>query len=287
MEMVTIRNARRAGLIAIAALMLLGVGGKAYGLLFLQDQNSSVTIDPNSQHGMFDWIIDGVNLAPVYGAVGGDDDYRQWFWYRVGNTPEASIDTLNLNSALAYASPPTGPINTAYLSYSTPVGLKFEITYTLNGSLAGSGQSDIGEQIRITNNGSLATPLSFYQYSDFMLDAPVVGNEVITFLNANTVQETGASGYILETVHTPVAQHQEAEAFPVTINKLNDLAAGNLVDNLSATGDVTWAYQWDYTLAPNQSVLISKDKLAVVPEPSTVLLAIVGLLGVSLARRRR
>jgi hypothetical protein len=285
--MSTSRNSLKVLLGLTMVLLLLGVGGTAYGLLVLTDQNSSVAIDPSSQHGMFDWIIDGVNLAPVYGAAGGDDDYRQWFWYRVGETPEASIDTLTLNSAIAYASPPFGPVNSAYVSYSNPAGLKIEVTYTLNGSLAGSGQSDIGEQIRISNNGTLTLPVSFYQYCDFMLNAPNVGGELITFVNSNTVREVGASGYVQETVHTPIAQHQEAEPFPVTINKLNDLVADNLADNLSATGDVVWAYQWDYSLAPGQSVLISKDKQAVIPEPSALALAMAGLLGLCLFKRRR
>src|SRR5258705_5756150 len=88
----------------------------AYGL-FLQDKNSTLSIDPTTQHGMYDWVIDGVNLAPVIGAVGGDDDYRQWFWYRVGNTAEASIDTLTLATAGTTDANFDGFADTAFLRY--------------------------------------------------------------------------------------------------------------------------------------------------------------------------
>ncbi len=45
----------------------------------LVDHNSSVTIDPDSQAGMHDWVVDGV-----------DHLFQQWFWYRIGSNPEAS-----------------------------------------------------------------------------------------------------------------------------------------------------------------------------------------------------
>jgi hypothetical protein len=280
------RNYLQTMLGILIVVVVLGFSGTAHGLLFLQDQNSTVAIDPSTQHGMYDWIIDGNNLAPVYGAAGGDDDYRQWFWYRVGATAEASIDTLPLAVAGASDSNFDGFNDKAFLRYLGG-GLKIEVTYTLTGSTAGSGVSHIGEQISITNTGAEPLSLSFFQYGDFMLNAPNVGGETITFENPNQVRESGASGYVMETVNTPVAQHREAEPFPITINKLNDGAPDNLVDNAGASGDVTWAYQWDYTLAPNETVLISKVKDAVIPEPTSMALTALGLIALVFAKRRR
>jgi hypothetical protein len=282
----TFQNMRRVVLAAVVLVVFLGMSATSHALLFLQDLNSTVAIDPATQHGMYDWIIDGNNLAPVIGAVGGDDDYRQWFWYRIGATPEASVDTLTLNVAGVSDSNFDGFNDKAFLRY-LGAGFKIEITYTLTGSTLGSGVSHIGEQISIMNTSGLPLSLSFFQYGDFMLDAPFVGGETVTFVNSNTVMEVGASGYVQETVFTPITQYREAELFPVTINKLNDGVPDNLSDNTTASGDATWANQWDYTLDPNQTVLISKVKDAVIPEPSTVVLTVVGLLGLVLMRRRR
>ena len=253
--------------------------------LNLADGNSSVSIDLSSERGLYDWKDDGVNLAPAAG--GGVLDYRQWFWYRLGSNPEASIDTLTLGVNGVTDANFNGSPDTGFVSYSGAPGFKINVTFTLAGGSPGSGNSDIGEQISLVNTSSQTITMSFFQYGDFQLTAPSVGGEVVSFTNSNTVRETGLTGYVQETVHTPIATHQEAEPFPVTIFKLDDASPTTLSDNASAgPGDVTWAYQWDVTLAPGQTFLISKDMQAAIPEPSTALLVLVGLLGLSLAKRR-
>ena len=55
----------------------------------ITDQNSTASIQPNTQAGMFSWTVDGVNQLS-----------KQWFWYAMGprgaSSPPASIDTLTL-----------------------------------------------------------------------------------------------------------------------------------------------------------------------------------------------
>jgi hypothetical protein len=48
--------------------------------------------------------------------------------------------------------------------------------------------------------------------------------------------------------------------------------ASDLSDTVFAgPGDVTWAYQWDFTLGNGQSFIISKDKnMMELPEPVTM-----------------
>jgi hypothetical protein len=54
------------------------------------------------------------------------------------------------------------------------------------------------------------------------------------------------------------------------------------------TGDATWAFEWDRTLAPNKSLIISKNKqIEAVPEPTALWLLGGGLLGAGLLRRKR
>jgi len=53
-------------------------GGTARALILspLQMANASVSIDVDSQHGLFDWTLTRQH-CPVFG--GGINDYRQWF----------------------------------------------------------------------------------------------------------------------------------------------------------------------------------------------------------------
>jgi len=268
-------------LVFVCALM--AMGGTAHAVVLgLQDGNATVSIDVDSQHGLFDWTTDGVNIAPVFG--GGINDYRQWFWYRVGNNPEQSIDTLARGITGVTDGNLDGNPDTAIVNYAGSPGFKIQVKFTLQGGTIGSGTSDIGEQISLVNTSQAAITMSFFQYGDFQLTPPLVGGEQVSFVNSNTVHETGAFGDVQETVHTPIASHQEAEPFPVTINELNDGAPTTLADNTaSGPGDITWAYEWDVTINPGDSFLISKDMKVnvVVPEPSTwALVASAALLAV-------
>lgn len=264
------------------------MGGTVRGLpvLNLLDGNSTLKIDltPGAQFGLVDWVIDGVNLLP---AAGGRGDYRQWFWYRVGATPEASLDSLPLSLAGTSDANFDGNPDTAFMRFTGAPGFKIEVTVGLTGGTPGSKTSDIGEMIRITNTNATSLAISFFQYADFQLTPPAPGGENVSFINANTVRESGALGAVQETVITPAATHRESAFFPVTITKLNNVVADNLSDTSAiGPGDITWAYQWDFNLAPGQTVLISKDMQAVIPEPSAALLVLAGFLGLGLIRRR-
>ncbi len=248
----------------------------------LADDNSVVSVDVDSQHGMFDWVIDGVNLLPVNG--GGINDYRQWFWYRVGNAPEASVDTLTRGLTGTSDANFNGFDDTLFVRYTNSL-LKIEIKFTLDGGAAGSATSDIGEQITVFNTSGSTLNVSFFQYGDFRL---CTTNENVTFPDGHSILEQGSVGKVLETVLVPIATHREGLPFSTTITKLNDGVADNLVDNSGGSGSrMTWANQWDFSIAPGGSALISKDKLATIPEPSVAVLALAGLLSLAVGLRRR
>jgi hypothetical protein len=269
----------------IVSLLFVALGAltPAHAVVYsLADDNSTVSIDVDSQHGMFDWVIDGVNLLPTNG--GGINDYRQWFWYRIGNAPEASVDTLTRGLTGVSDVNFDGFNETLFVRYTNDL-LKIEIKLTLDGGSLGSGHSDIAEQITLFNTSGSSLDVSFFQYGDFQL---CLTNENVTFPDTHSVLEQGSIGKVLETVLVPIASHREGLPFSTTITKLNNGVADDLIDNAGGTGlRMTWANQWDFSLASGGSALISKDKLAIIPEPSAVMLVLAGLLGLGVGLRRR
>jgi hypothetical protein len=195
---------------------------------------------------------------------------QQAFWYRVGNVAEQSLHTLPIAVQGISDSNFDGNPDTLFVRYNG-AGFQADTHYTLDGGTAGSGSSDMSEQISITN--LLGTPLDFhfFQYSDFDLSPA----DSLVFTNANTVQQSGGTAQLTETVVTPVPSHHEGALFPVTLNRLNDAAPTTLSDTPPigvplGPGDVTWAYEWDVTIAPGGTFQVSKDKRVstTVPEPT-------------------
>ena len=85
----------------------------------------------------------------------------------------------------------------------------------------------------------------------------------------------------------PGADRGEANYYPVTLNSLNSGSPYTLNGTTAAgPGDVTWAFEWDLTIAPGGSAVINKDKGLQVPEPSIAALALLSAGAMFLRRRR-
>lgn len=243
-------------------------------IITLTHNNSTVQIDPDSQMGVYDWLVDGV-----------DQMYQQWFWYRVGDTgPEQSINTISA------ASVQTAFNRIADITYANDT-LSVNIVYTLAGGLAGSKFSDLGEVITINNLSDSAINLHFFQYCDFDLNATENDGSVVIAALKNSATQSEAGAWVTETSENPAATHAEANIYANTLNSLNDGSATTLNDVLAAgPGDVTWAFQWDVTIGPGSTFGISKDKQLRIPLPPTALLlgtGLIGLVGLGWRRKRK
>jgi len=228
---------------------------------------------------MYNWFVDGQDVLA-----------KQWFWYRNGGGPEFSIDTISapVNSSFG--------VNHLKSSY-THASFSLSVEYSLTGGSPLSGVANLNESIVVHN--TTATPLTFhfFQYSDFDLgpggDFVQLGTNIFGKYNLAN-QLNSASFNFSEAVSTPGANHGQVAFFPVLLTSLNDGASTTLSDVAGpiGPGDATWAFQWDVTLAPSgelgDTFLLSKLKrIELVPEPSSVLVGLMGLAAFNWIRRRR
>jgi len=242
----------------------------------LSDGGSTASVDLTSSDGMNNWSVNGQNQL-----------HQQWFWYAIGSTAPQPINSLGL---VSYNTIGLNEVTATYQNAQ----LTLSIDYVLAGGGVGSGSADITESISAVNTSGGSMDFHFYQYSDFNLLGSGA-NDVVQLYGAagswNFVQQTAGASGIGEAIVAPSANHGEAALVGTTLAELNGLSPVTLNDSSSAgPGDVTWALQWDSTLANGGMFDLTKDKslfIQVVPEPSGIALVALGLGAWGMARRRR
>ncbi|MEK6677761.1 MAG: hypothetical protein AABZ47_19175 [Planctomycetota bacterium] len=251
----------------------------------ITDQNSRASFDTTSQNGMYEWVVDGVNHLS-----------QEWFWYRTGSmTSELSVDTLDILVQGTTDTNFDGDHDTFYIRYGDlndrqVPAFTIELAFRIDGALNGTGISDIGEQITITNFSDNDLDIKFFQYND----ADLNGGSTDTSINImgspeNTARQEDTGVQVHETVVTPAPNHYEAGLFSATRDSLNDNNTTTLndVNSVAGPGDFTWAFQWDILLDSEEAFQISKDKnIAAVPAPAAALLGVLGLALVRVTKRR-
>lgn len=243
----------------------------AMAQVILSDGNSTATIDPSNNlsflRGLNQWSVDDVEQV-----------FQQWYWFRVGDAPERSIDTLGGLTITQTAA------NSANLAFSNGV-IAIDVTFTLIGGSAGSGTADLGEIVRVRNLSNSSLSFHLFEYDDFDLSG-TADDDLSARLDSSSIRQWDAlSAVTVGTVEA--ADHWQIGDVPSLFDLLDDGAPSNLSDSSLSSGpsDRSFAFQWDRVIGAGGTFLMSKNKLVqAVPEPiSTVGIA----LGLALMGRKR
>jgi hypothetical protein len=221
---------------------------------------------------------------------------QQWFWYRIGSTKREKILSTMYAPLTIEAQATTNTDldpgdDTLYVRYGNS-SFSIEVRLSLDGGAPGSGASNLGELITITNRSYKPLDFHFFQYTDFQVNGTADFDEVY-FASPNSVRQSEGNVHLTETVTTPASSHREAGPFVAIRDKLNDNFPTTLTDLppvgvVLGPGNMTWAFQWDVVIPKGGSFQISKVKrLEKVPEPSTAVLALFALCPLALVWRRR
>lgn len=267
---------------APAAAAVLCAAGLASAQQFtLNDGNSSARFNTNTAAGQDQWMVNGTNQMN-----------QQWFWIRAGtDTRENALNTLVQQMTQTTDTNPFSDnrVDTLAVLYRDANNrFSVETNFTLRGGNGANTMSDLTEQLRITNtqtSGNLT--FSFFEYVDMNLNGDA-NDTSLSIQNGRVAAQADGTVATAETVVTSAPTRFQAALTPTILNLLQDASVSNLSNAAGPVGpgDVAWAFQWDFTLQPGQSFLISKDKqISLVPAPGAMALAGLGLL--LSARRRR
>ena len=258
--------------IKLKKLLILGaltgvLAGFANAVAFTLADGNAV-VNGTDTDGLTNWITDGI-----------DDLFNQDYYWRIGNTSgEAQVGDIGPGVITQLAA------NIVNVSY-THAAFRIDMYYSLIGGAAGSGTSDIGEIVRVTNLSNGALNFHLFEYDDFDINGSA-GGDFASSLNSSTIGQSDGPRRVTVGA-TPPPDSWQIAPFNGLLVSLNDATPTNLNNTGSGLGpdDLTFAMQWDRTIQAGGSFLMSKNKrVETVPEPATM--AALGLGLAAMVRRR-
>ena len=254
-------------------------------LIVLSDLNSDLGVHLTPGGDTMDyWNVDGVSHL-----------YSMEYFYRIGPAgPEISLDQIGpmVGYVAGDSNPFTDPSDDFVTVLYTSAVADVEMKVSLQGGPVGSQHSDVTHQLKITNTGIGPLDFHLFQYLDFDIMGTFADDYVELFTDSNTglpdesLQTDG--NWTVSEVVTPDASHGQVGYFNQLISLMEDANPTTLNDDLGplTNGNFEYALQWDIVIPEGGTFILSKDIL-ITPEPGTLVMGLVGLLGLGLARRRR
>lgn len=274
--------------LAIGTLLIASVihsGAQTYNL---SARNTSVQIDVGgSGAGISDWTVNG----------GVSQLSQQWFYYSIGGGTLSSIDNIApWSTPTLGGSAPLGTIiNTNLTEKYVNSALSLTTLYTLYSQPSGSLSASLGTSMGFQNTSGTNEVLHLFEYSDFALGGNA-GEQNVNFSGSGIpyqVNQTGPNGSSLQgtlSINGGTSYTVE-EAAGLADGTSFGLRTGNPAPTfggpLSAgEGAVDYVYEIDVTLASGQGFTVSATQALAVPEPSSVALMGLGMLGLVISSRK-
>lgn len=263
-------NLSKTVFVGILIVMLATLGSLAHAdapitLTDIMGPNTVVNIDPYTQAGIYEWLVDGTNHMR-----------QNSYWFSVGSGPITPISSLGSITVT-----PSMDMMCSVL-YSGSL-FDMEISYMLMGAPLGSGQSDIAQIVSINNKTGSVLDFSLYEFVNLDLNGKSLGQSG-TLPNSSTLSQTEGTTESQWSANEIPSIIEVGDAATL-LAKLNNSTP--FVANSNYEGDVAAVFQWNMALG--DSAMMSQDNAlfnGAVPEPAsmTVFAALFGL--VPLMRRR-
>jgi hypothetical protein len=231
--------------------------------------------------------------ADFTNPLGVDNMFQNWWWYgtelngrenALGN--QVSSSTTASSARIVYVED-AGP--------NSPDALLFDLEYTLTSLSPALAIVQIGWKVH--NLSDIEQTVTFFSYSDFDLNDSSGGDSGV-FIAPNQFALTDANPLVSAGLIASVSRLDGWEQAPFADirDKLTDTDLDTLANATSPLGpdDLTHAFSWTFTLAPNGAAnggdqmvgSLVKFVNNPVPEPSTFAVMAIAAGGL-LARRRR
>ncbi len=225
---------------------------------------------------------------------GATDELYQMFGY-VGNASDHSaINAANfsVDSAIAEVggagsglASSTVTLNAAGAAALGLAAGAFSVTYDyeLIDDTAATDVDYMAWDVTFTNNTAADIVLSFYAYLDFDLDGDFNDDEANVSAGAIYVNDSGASRPFWWTADGG-ADHFQIGGYPSVRTALNNMTSATDLSDTGGgfgPGDFTGAYQFDLTIAANDSVTVGMN----LPNVGASWMLLMGLAGLAIAPR--
>ncbi|MBI5706510.1 MAG: PEP-CTERM sorting domain-containing protein [Armatimonadetes bacterium] len=260
---------KRALRLSFATMAAIGVlAAQSLSVVTLATSGSTVELaDNGADAGMaYTWLLGGK-----------DHLYEERYFFRT--SPNDVFHSLGDLGFTGYIH----PLANLAVFYYDGFGVHIEVSYYLTGGLL---TADLAESVLVQNVSGQTAYFDLIEYDDFDLNQ-TIGPDTAQIMGDHAIKQwDGNIAINAEVVTAPPATFKEVRGFAGLRNDITG-TPGYMLNpaNNFHVGDATFGFQWVFELGPNEEFLMSKDKLLVVPEPTT-LLAFAGLAALALRKRR-